>query len=192
VLIWTGGDRSGSISVKNIYLALAKKNWPIGVGGWRRHMWKWDLVQKIKLFTWLSVENRILTWDTLQRKGWQGPNICHLCFKEVESVFHLFVSCSFCREVWNKIFKDFVIMTAWEGSSLCECFENWHKKEASYLTLPSIICWFVWLERNKFIFEGSKPLTFSVVSKVKALLPSVPLVKKVKARIFTPLVLLLL
>jgi len=69
VLIWIGGDRSGIISVKNIYLALVKKNLPIGVEGWRRHMWKWDLVQKIKLFTWLSVENIILTWDTLQRKG---------------------------------------------------------------------------------------------------------------------------
>jgi hypothetical protein len=73
-LIWTGGDRSGCLNVKNIYLALAKKKWLNVIGGWRRHMWKWDMAQKIKLFIWLSIENKILTWDTLQRKGWQGPN----------------------------------------------------------------------------------------------------------------------
>jgi hypothetical protein len=26
-LIWTGGDRSGSLTVKNIYCAFAKKKW---------------------------------------------------------------------------------------------------------------------------------------------------------------------
>lgn len=80
-------------------------------------------------------------------------------------------------------FKYFDIMIVWEGNSLSDCFENWHKKEASYLTLPSIICWFIWLERNKFIFEGSKAAIFSIVSKVKSLVPSVNLVKKVKVRI---------
>jgi hypothetical protein len=177
-LIWMGGDRSGSLTVKNIYLALAKKKWPNVIGGWRRHMWKWDMVQKIKLFIWLSIENRILTWDTLQRKGWQGPNICHLCTKEVESVYHLFVSYNFFREVWIKINKVFNILTAWEVSTLSGCFENWDKKEAIYSTLPSILCWFVWMERNNYIFEGSKPSTVSIVSKVKAFLPFNPFVKK--------------
>jgi hypothetical protein len=49
-LIWTGGDRSGCLTVKNIYCALAKKKWQHVIGGWRRHLWKWDLAQKIKLF----------------------------------------------------------------------------------------------------------------------------------------------
>lgn len=42
-------------------------------------MWKWDLSQKIKLFIWLSVENRILTWDILQRKGWHLDQIFVFC-----------------------------------------------------------------------------------------------------------------
>jgi len=69
-LIWAGGDSTERISAKNIYLALAKTFWPNPVGGWHEHIWKWDLIPKINLFLWLSLENRILTWDNLQRKGW--------------------------------------------------------------------------------------------------------------------------
>jgi hypothetical protein len=53
ILIWTGGDHSGILSVKNVYNALAKKLWPQQIAGWRRHLWTWDLAYKIKLFTWL-------------------------------------------------------------------------------------------------------------------------------------------
>jgi hypothetical protein len=130
-------------------------------------MWKWDMAQKIKLFTWLSIENKILTWDTLQRKGWEGPNICHLCSKDAESVYHLFVNCSFIQDVWNRIKRELNIMTAWEGSSLFGCYENWDRKESSFITLPSLLCWFVWLERNKKKFEGRNPSTLSVVFKIR-------------------------
>jgi len=145
-LIWTGGDRSRCLNVKYIYLSLARKKWLNVIGGWRRHIWKWDMAQKIKLFIWLSIENKILTWETLQRKGWQGPNLCHLCSKDAESVYHLFVSCSLCQDVWIRIKKELNILTVWEGSTLSGCFENWDNKEDFYITLPSILCWFVWLE----------------------------------------------
>jgi hypothetical protein len=114
-LCWVGGDSSGRISAKNIYLALAKTFWPNPVEGWRKHLWKWDLTPKIKLFIWLSLENRILTWDNLQRKGWEGPNICVLCQDEAESVYHLFVTCRFSREVWNQLYSVLSIHSYWEG-----------------------------------------------------------------------------
>jgi len=123
-LIWTGGDRSGSLTVKNIYCALVKKKWQYVIGGWRRHMWNWDMAQKIKLFTWLSIENKILTWDTLQRKGWEGPNICHLCSKDAKIVYHLFVTCNFFQDVWIRIKNELNILTSREGSTLSRCFEN--------------------------------------------------------------------
>jgi hypothetical protein len=92
-LKWIGGDKSGILSVKNVYCALASKIWQQPIVGWRRKCWNWDLALKIKLFIWLSVENKILTWDNLQCKGWEGPSICHLCSKEPETVKHLLVNC---------------------------------------------------------------------------------------------------
>jgi hypothetical protein len=116
-------------------MALAKNKWLNVIGGWKRHLWKWDMAQKIKLFIWLSSENKILTWDTLQKKGWQSPNRCHLCSKYVESVYHLFVSCSFCWDVWLRIKKELNYLVVWEGSTLSDCFENWVKKEVVFITL---------------------------------------------------------
>jgi len=69
MLLWTGGDGFGRPTAKNIYLALEKKKWMTVIGGWKRDLWKWDLAQKIKLFIWLLSENKILTWDSLQKKG---------------------------------------------------------------------------------------------------------------------------
>jgi hypothetical protein len=74
-LKWTGGDNSGQLSVKNVYNALTKKLWKIKIGGWRRKPWSWDCPQKIKLFSWLVAENKILTWKNLQKRGWTGPGI---------------------------------------------------------------------------------------------------------------------
>jgi hypothetical protein len=71
-LKWIGGDNSGTLSVKNVYCALASKIWHQPIGGWRKNLWTWDFALKIKLFIWLSVENKILTWDNLQCKGWKG------------------------------------------------------------------------------------------------------------------------
>jgi hypothetical protein len=60
---------------------------------------------KIKLFLWLSMEGKILTWDSLQKRGWEGPGRCPLCRKESESITHLFTSCTFARTVWDIMIK---------------------------------------------------------------------------------------
>jgi hypothetical protein len=85
-LKWTGGDNSGQLTVKNVYNALATKLWKKTIGGWRKKLWSWDCPQKIKLFVWLAVENKILTWKNLQKRGWVGPGICHLCKSKRETV----------------------------------------------------------------------------------------------------------
>jgi hypothetical protein len=59
--IWTWGDTSGVILVKNVYEALlSTQNLPL-ITGWRIQMWKWNIPQKIKLFLWLAVNNKIST-----------------------------------------------------------------------------------------------------------------------------------
>jgi len=62
-LLWTGGDSSGNITVKNIYVGLiTTQQLPIW-RGWRVNIWKWKLQLKIKIFLWLATDNRIVTWE---------------------------------------------------------------------------------------------------------------------------------
>jgi hypothetical protein len=163
--MWTGGDQSGLLSVKNVYNALALKFWPQQISTWRRQLWTWDLAYKIKLFIWLALERKILTWDSLQKRGWVGPSICSLCYRDEESISHLFINCPFTLKLWKNLHIAYNLVTNWGGNSLNNCFENWLKVEKVYNTLPIIVCWYLWLERNRCIFDSCSPQYRGLVFK---------------------------
>jgi hypothetical protein len=84
-LLWYGGDHSSLLTVQNLYTTSSNSRWHTNITGWRKHIWKWHIPPKIKFFTWILTAHKLNTWDLLQRKGWIGPNICHLCHKDSES-----------------------------------------------------------------------------------------------------------
>jgi hypothetical protein len=47
-LLWTGGDQSGSLTAKNVYLALARKFWTQDNARGRQQIWKADCPVKLK------------------------------------------------------------------------------------------------------------------------------------------------
>jgi hypothetical protein len=119
---WTGGDRSGFLSARNVYTEIANHHWPSNTGGWKNKLWTWSIPLKIKLFFWLSLDNKINTWDVLKKKGGIGPNVCHLCLQEEETVQHIFIHCDFTRAVLNYISSTLKINFSWVGSSLAILF----------------------------------------------------------------------
>jgi hypothetical protein len=108
---------------------------------------------KIKLFIWLAADDKILTWDNLLRRGWEGPNICFLCHLNSESITHLFLDCTFTQQVWHRLSFSLKLGSIWSGSSLQTSLEDWTKEESSYPHLPTLVCWHIWLVRNRAIFE---------------------------------------
>jgi hypothetical protein len=102
-LLWTGGDATGKISVKNIYSALISTQDLPKWRGWKVSIWKWKLQLKIKLFYGWRLQIGLLTWDILQKKGWEGPGICILCKLGTEDNNHLFLHCIFTQTVWSRI-----------------------------------------------------------------------------------------
>ena len=60
-------------------------------------------------------------------KGWIGPNICHLCKEEPNTVEHLFKECSFGRDFISDVTSHFDIGIAWDDCSLVDFLENWLK-----------------------------------------------------------------
>jgi hypothetical protein len=162
-LKWTGDNSSGRISVKNVYEAIENKKQNYVIGGWRKFLWSWDCPLKLKLFTWLVAENKILTWENLQHRGFMGPSYCILCKKNKETMFHLFVECPFTCAVWERVKKSINNLGAWTGNSISECFKNWKLQNSAYPTLPIFICWYIWIERNLAIFEDGSPSIHKVV-----------------------------
>lgn len=66
-----------------------------------KQIWKTQMPTKVQTFLWLEARNAILTWDNLQRSGWQGPNFCCLCQKARETIQHIFLDCGFIQEIWD-------------------------------------------------------------------------------------------
>jgi hypothetical protein len=118
---------------------------------------------KIKIFTWLVAENKILIWENLQKRGWEGPSICILCKNSSETGLHLFVNCPFTSVVWNKVIYTLKLSRGWNGSSVSDCYDNWIKANPSYPSLPALLSWYIWIERNLTIFDAGSPSIQKVV-----------------------------
>jgi hypothetical protein len=78
-LLWAGGDGSGVLTVSNAYAALLQTVGSNEEIPWLFSIWSWAIPLKIKIFIWLCIKDRPLTWEALQKRGWQGPGRCPLC-----------------------------------------------------------------------------------------------------------------
>jgi hypothetical protein len=165
-LFWIGGDRSRLLSAKNVYLALAAQKWRTVIPNWRKRIWREQGPLKHKLFTWLLLENKLLLWDNLQKRGWEGPNRCALCAKDMESSLHVFVQCSFTSSIWNYITSALNVSTFWVGNDVKACFQNWIQHNRSLALLPSHLCWLIWLSRNAAIFNDKKSSFHFITSHI--------------------------
>jgi hypothetical protein len=63
----------------------------------------WDSPQwpKIKIFKWLVLHNRILTWENLRKRGFIGPSRFHLCQAKEETTNNLLDECNYTTEIWD-------------------------------------------------------------------------------------------
>ena len=91
LLVWEA-DPEGVYTPKMGYLCLS-----VGVENrvdvwWWRSLWKLKCPAKTKLFMWCVLNNKVPTWDVLQKRSFQGPGWCVLCKRELESTSHLFLS----------------------------------------------------------------------------------------------------
>jgi hypothetical protein len=123
-----------------------------GLEDWLIDIWKWQIPLRIKLFCWLMIENRILTWDNLLKRGFSGPSRCFMCGEGEETINHLMVYFPFTKEVWKYLLNVLKFQRFLECGQLRECFQAWNKVKDHWLELPCYICWEVWRQRNLIIF----------------------------------------
>ena len=68
---------------------------------WNR-IWKLPLWPKVSHFLWLLMHRRILTWESLARKGFQGPSRCCLFLEQQETIDHLLDEYNFMDDIWKE------------------------------------------------------------------------------------------
>lgn len=116
------------------------------------------------------VQQKILTSDKLQLRGWDNSPICSLCRLELETATHIFMDCAFAKQVWAKIWMELgLTMPAtnlysgdflgwWEA-----CRREMVKEQRrNFDGLIIYVAWGIWLQRNARIFNN----VYGTVSQV--------------------------
>jgi ribonuclease HI len=90
----------------------------------------------------------------LRRRGWHGPSICALCKDASEDSTHLFLQCAFTVNIWRRLCILFSLPEVWFGDSFISGLVSWLSIAAAPHPLVATVCWQIWKQRNRVIFEG--------------------------------------
>ena len=126
-LVWDA-DLGGTNSPKAGYLFLSAGVEQRDEAWWWKPLWRLKCPAKTKLFMWCVLNNKVPTWDVLQKRTFQGPGWCVLCKRELETTFHLFLTCFFSIEVWKEVSTLVGLNCQWEGDSIGIAWESWWRR----------------------------------------------------------------
>eukprot|EP00253_Pinus_taeda_P022654 PITA_22654 len=97
ILRW-GNSMKGTFTSKEAYYLMDSQNRGDGNVEWKT-IWEANWWPKVTIFIWLATKNKILTWDRIQRKGFNGLSRCSLCNNDTETRDHLLVRCPYSEKL---------------------------------------------------------------------------------------------
>lgn len=120
-------------------------------------MSSWNTPLKIICFSQLILYNRILTCDTLIKKGMTWYGCCALCKSDMEYFLHLFIHFPFTMDIWKEVFSLLEIQVGGDNFSTTTRIFSWEHQSKVFRTLPLFTFQGIWCSMNEFIFEGIIP-----------------------------------
>eukprot|EP00253_Pinus_taeda_P002292 PITA_02292 len=171
VLAWYLPRAPSPACVKDLYAALSLGPEISNQQIFPFSLWKVTCPLKMILFSWLLFRKRNLTWEVLQKKGWQGPGKCALCQNAEEPNFHMFFQCPTSQQIWYElsISLDF---PHYGFSSVQDGFFWWSDQMVPRRSMFIMVCWTIWKWRNESIFNCSRRPLSSLLLSIKAYLDS--------------------
>lgn len=155
-IIWRW-SADGQYSAKSAYAALHSGSTQLD--GYALIWESWSPL-KVKIFLRLSFLRRHWTADRRRRHGLDANLNCTLRDQEPESSDHLFIFCSFTRQVWWVILD--ALHAPLPASSADLSLQNWWRllrrnwsgvNKKGFDTLFALVTWEIWKERNARVFR---------------------------------------
>lgn len=172
-LTWRNSKVLYQVQVKDVYKDLIRKAPSLLNPPFPSILWKTGCPLKMILFSWLAFHNRNLTWDTLRKRGWQGLGVCHICWAEEESNFHLFFACKKTRLLWRNLEHAYGVQLP-SLSSMINAFLWCCLQKKTWRSIFIITVWCIWKWRNKVIFNGKTPHLMDIFSSISSIFESIP------------------
>jgi hypothetical protein len=139
----------------------AKKCYNLVIGSQPIHpaikwLWKSYCQAKHKVFYWLLLHDRLNTRALLRRKNMALDSYtCELCIlQREEKLRHLFYRCSLAKQCWQQIG---VSVPTWLRPQRATCYIKRRLRVSFSMEIIILICWSIWTERNRWIFNNEDP-----------------------------------
>lgn len=121
-----------------------------------RFLWKVRIPQKIKIFLWLIIRNRILSKGNLKNRNWRGGTDCCFCGL-FESTNRLFFECSVAKYIRRLIQIALNLKSIPNDTGLL--FVSWlmgfDKKIRKLIVIGcGAVHWTIWKSRNEAFFNN--------------------------------------
>ncbi|XP_071681789.1 uncharacterized protein [Lolium perenne] len=138
-------------------------------------IWQCWAPGKCKFFMWTAALDRILTADVLQRRGWENNYFCPLCFRNLETPWHLLTECAWARRVWSALATcsnlPALQPASWEGTTtlsewLCLLGTTVDKRKGVQ-SLILLAAWEIWQERNRRIFQKEELSVEALIVRIR-------------------------
>ncbi|KAL1127374.1 hypothetical protein V6Z11_A13G174800 [Gossypium hirsutum] len=150
---------SGAFSVRSAYWTLKESTWKTLDEQWKA-IWNLPGPQRVRVFLWLAVQQRLLINSESVRKGLSACSSCALCGHTTEGLAHVFRDCSFAKNVWM-----FILPEQLKQRFFSSPFPYWFSLNLSFherlqdsgLSWPclfGVVVWRVWKNKNLFIFQN--------------------------------------
>lgn len=126
--------------------------------------WNRFIPIKVNVFIWRLALNKIPSRVNLDKRGLDiGSLLCPICSFDVETVNHLFFSCSMAFDLWG------LVARWWDMDLPCfSCISEWWSWiDSTRLTgivkqcldaVASTMLWTIWNFRNRQLFDRIKPV----------------------------------
>jgi hypothetical protein len=131
---------------------------------YKKIIWKGWAPARCKFFMCTLMLDQVLTADKLLLRCWENEYFCPLCRRNLETTTHLFTECPYSLKVWSsaatRLSHDELKPNSW--TNIYHNFQSWYKslvgkltkeRRKTIVTLANLVCWELWKERNRRIFE---------------------------------------
>ncbi|KAE8782662.1 hypothetical protein D1007_43931 [Hordeum vulgare] len=142
-------EPKGAYTVKSFYHQI---NFGGVVSTTRMSLWKVICPQKIHVFLWLCVHNKVLTRDNLEKRRPVENTSCLFCSCK-ETVQHLLFDCIVARQVWGFLMETLNIKDILGFDDVVVLWKD-PKKNCVLNMIIAASLWSVWKLRNEICFQG--------------------------------------
>ncbi|CAL1388702.1 unnamed protein product [Linum trigynum] len=135
-----------------------------------KSLWRVPATQRIRAFFWLVAHQRLLANCERRRRHLTTVARCQICGGDEETTLHVIRDCPYARAAWADFLQEEP-----DESFFQDDLRRWilHYLAGRSRSVPptrfAVMCWMLWKNRNKFVFEKELDSTSSLPCRVVTL-----------------------